>query len=117
MTETDGPDRATTDDSGGLTGSAGPTGSAGSSGSAGSAEELERAERTVMTELDPGARAMVVAGLVLVLLVTFALPHAGSASVFDVRSGIDSAVAESIDQYFEQAPPQRHASSPSGAGR
>ena len=29
------------------------------------AEELGRTERAVMTELDPGARAMVVAGLVL----------------------------------------------------
>lgn len=75
MTETDGPDRVVPSRS---------------------AEELGRTERAVMTELDPGARAMVVAGLVLVLLVTFALPHTGSAAGFDVLSGSDAAVAESI---------------------
>lgn len=63
---------------------------------AASADDLERAERVVMTELDPGARAMVVAGLVLVLLATFALPHTGSANGFDVLSGSDAATAESI---------------------
>ncbi|MDV8020918.1 hypothetical protein [Rhodococcus sp. IEGM 1330] len=75
MTDTDGPDRVVPSRS---------------------AEELGRTERAVMTELDPGARALVVAGLVLVLLVTFALPHTGSASGFDVLTGSDAAVAESI---------------------
>nr|WP_314144023.1 hypothetical protein [uncultured Rhodococcus sp.] len=75
MTDTDGPDRVVPSRS---------------------AEELGRTERAVMTELDPGARAMVVAGLVLVLLVTFALPHTGAASGFDVLTGSDAAVAESI---------------------
>ena len=45
MTDTDGPDRVVPSRT---------------------AEELGRTERAVMTELDPGARAMVVAGLVLV---------------------------------------------------
>ncbi|MBY4205368.1 hypothetical protein HQO44_02730 [Rhodococcus fascians] len=75
MTDTDGPDRVVPSRT---------------------AEELGRTERAVMTELDPGARAMVVAGLVLVLLVTFALPHTGSATGFDVLTGSEAAAAESI---------------------
>lgn len=61
-----------------------------------SAADLETAERTAMSEIDPGVRALVVAGLVLVILATFALPHTGSATGFDVLTGSDAAVAESI---------------------
>ncbi len=45
---------------------------------------LEAAERNAAKEIDPGARAMVVAIAVLVLLGSFALPHAGSANGWEV---------------------------------
>ncbi|SNS26044.1 Rv2732c family membrane protein [Rhodococcoides kyotonense] len=58
--------------------------------------DYDTAERRIDAEIDPGARAMVVAVLVLVLLGTLALPHAGGATGFDVLSGSSSAVDESI---------------------
>lgn len=49
--------------------------------------EIESAERRVAREIDPGPRAMVVAILVFVLLVTFVLPHTGDARGVDVLAG------------------------------
>lgn len=47
-------------------------------------KDLRKAERTVAGEIDPGARAMVVAVCVLVAMVSLLLPHAGDASGLDV---------------------------------
>lgn len=47
-------------------------------------EDLEAVERKIAGEIDPGVRAMVVAGSVFVLLLSLVLPHAGSARGFDV---------------------------------
>jgi hypothetical protein len=46
--------------------------------------ELEAAERRVAREIEPGARALVVAILVFVLLGSFILPHTGSVRGWDV---------------------------------
>jgi len=47
-------------------------------------DEIESAERRVAREIDPGPRALVVAILVFVLLLTFVLPHTGPARGIDV---------------------------------
>jgi hypothetical protein len=49
--------------------------------------DIDAAERRVAGEIDPGARALVVAILVFVLLLTFALPHTGGARGFDALIG------------------------------
>jgi hypothetical protein len=54
--------------------------------------DLEAAERRVAGEIDPGPRALVVAILVFVLLVSFILPHAGSARGIDVLIGNSTAI-------------------------
>ncbi|MBI3216647.1 MAG: hypothetical protein HYZ38_22765 [Mycobacterium sp.] len=54
--------------------------------------EIEAAERRVAREIDPGLRAMVVAVLVFILLVSFMLPHTGDARGFDVLLGDDTAI-------------------------
>lgn len=54
--------------------------------------DLEAAERRVAGEIEPGARAVVVAVLVFVLLVSFILPHAGPARGVDVLMGDDTAI-------------------------
>jgi len=46
--------------------------------------EIEAAERRVAREIDPGARALVVAILVFVLLGSFILPHTGQVRGWDV---------------------------------
>ncbi|AXN43934.1 hypothetical protein DSM43518_04488 [Mycobacterium marinum] len=46
--------------------------------------EIEAAERRVAREIDPGARALVVAILVFVLLGSFILPHTGNVRGWDV---------------------------------
>lgn len=46
--------------------------------------EIEAAERRVAREIDPGARALVVAILVFVLLGSFILPHTGTVRGWDV---------------------------------
>lgn len=51
--------------------------------------DLEAAERKVAREIDPGARALVVAILVMVLAGSLALSHAGAARGFDVLTGGD----------------------------
>lgn len=59
-------------------------------------KDIDAAERKVAGEIDPGMRAVVVAVGVLVLLLSFMLPHTGSANGWDVLAGSDTAVAESI---------------------
>ncbi|MVU76909.1 hypothetical protein GPX89_06580 [Nocardia sp. ET3-3] len=46
--------------------------------------DLEAVERKIAGEIDPGMRAMVVAGSVFVLLLSLVLPHAGKTRGFDV---------------------------------
>ena len=58
--------------------------------------ELEAAEKRVAGEIDPGARALVVAILVFVLLVSFILPHTGGARGVDVLMGDDKAISVGI---------------------
>lgn len=58
--------------------------------------DLEAAERRVAGEIDPGARALVVAILVFVLLVTFILPHTGGARGVDVLMGDDTAISVGV---------------------
>ena len=58
--------------------------------------ELEAAERKVAGEIDPGARGVVVAVLVFILLLTFVLPHTGGARGVDVLMGDDKAVSVGI---------------------
>jgi hypothetical protein len=58
--------------------------------------DLEAAERRVAREIDPGPRALVIAIAVFVLLVTFILPHTGSARGWDVLAGNDAAISVGI---------------------
>ncbi len=55
--------------------------------------DLEAAERRVAGEIDPGARAVVVAVLVFVLLLSFVLPHTGGARGIDVLMYDEKAVS------------------------
>lgn len=59
-------------------------------------DDLEAAERKVAGEIDPGARALVVAVCVFVLLLTFVLPHTGSSRGLDVLIGSDVAHADGL---------------------
>ncbi|MFI1459659.1 Rv2732c family membrane protein [Nocardia carnea] len=59
-------------------------------------EDLDAVERRIAGEIDPGVRAMVVAGAVFVLLVSLVLPHAGGARGFDVLLGSEVASVEHI---------------------
>lgn len=59
-------------------------------------EDLDAVERRIAGEIDPGVRAMVVAGAVFALLVSLVLPHAGGARGFDVLLGSEVATAEHI---------------------
>ncbi|TSD96066.1 hypothetical protein FOS14_17040 [Skermania sp. ID1734] len=58
--------------------------------------DLDAVEKKVAGEIDPGFRAVVVAILVFVILVSFTLPHTGSARGFDVLAGDKTALGESI---------------------
>ncbi|MGY4709854.1 Rv2732c family membrane protein [Mycolicibacterium sp. CBM1] len=58
--------------------------------------EIEAAERKVAGEIQPGARAMVVAILVFILLVSLILPHTGGARGVDVLMGDDKALSVGI---------------------
>ena len=58
--------------------------------------DIDAVERRMAREIDPGTRALVVAILVFVILVTFVLPHTGSAKGIDVLIGSDVAVREAI---------------------
>ncbi len=59
-------------------------------------DELDAVERRIAGEIDPGVRAMVVAGAVFLLLFSLVLSHAGGARGFDVLLGTDAARAEHI---------------------
>jgi hypothetical protein len=58
--------------------------------------DIEAAERRVAGEIDPGARALVIAICVFVLMLTFALPHTGDARGWDVLVGDDAAIRNGI---------------------
>ena len=58
--------------------------------------DIEAAERRVAREIDPGARALVIAICVFVLLLTFVLPHTGGAKGWDVLVGDDAAISNGI---------------------
>lgn len=78
------------------------TGAPGESGSSDGRDfdafraDIEAAERRVAREIDPGPRALVVAILVFVLLVSFVLPHTGDAKGIDVLLGNDTALGVGI---------------------
>jgi len=59
-------------------------------------KEIEAAERRVAGEIEPGARALVVAVLVFIVLASFALPHTGDARGFDALVGGHRAVEAAI---------------------
>ena len=50
-------------------------------------EDIDAAEQRVAREIEPGARALVVAVLVFIVLLSFVLPHAGHARGFDALIG------------------------------
>ena len=50
-------------------------------------KDIDAVERHVANEIEPGARALVVAILVFVLLASFALPHSGGAKGWDALVG------------------------------
>jgi hypothetical protein len=58
--------------------------------------EIEAAERRVAREIDPGARALVVAILVFVLLASFILPHTGQVRGWDVLFSTHGAGAAAV---------------------
>lgn len=58
--------------------------------------DIEAAERRVAREIDPGARALVIAIAVFVLLLSFVLPHTGDAKGWDVLVGNDVAIRNGI---------------------
>ena len=58
--------------------------------------DLEAAERRVAREIEPGTRALAIAIIVFVLLVTFVLPHTGGARGLDVLIGSDAAISNGI---------------------
>ena len=58
--------------------------------------DIEAAERRVAREIDPGARALVIAIAVFVLLVTFVLPHTGDAKGWDVLVGDKTAIRNGV---------------------
>ncbi|WP_197381104.1 Rv2732c family membrane protein [Mycolicibacterium mengxianglii] len=58
--------------------------------------EIEAAERRVGREIEPGARALVVAILVFILLGSFFLPHSGGARGVDVLLNTDAALGAGI---------------------
>jgi hypothetical protein len=58
--------------------------------------DLDAVERKMAREFDPGARALVVAILVFVLLLSFVLPHTGASKGFDVLVGDDIAIRDGV---------------------
>ena len=59
-------------------------------------KDFEAAEKKVAGEIDPGMRAVVVAVCVLVLLLSFTLPHTGSVNGWDVLVGDQDAIDEYV---------------------
>lgn len=60
------------------------------------AKDMRKAEKKVAGEIDPGARALVVAVAILVAMVSLLLPHSGSASGLDVLAFHEDSDAEMI---------------------
>lgn len=58
--------------------------------------DIEDAERRVAREIDPGARAMVIAIAVFVLLLSFVLPHTGGAKGWDALVGSEAAAQAGV---------------------
>jgi len=58
--------------------------------------DIDDVERRVAGEIDPGSRALVVAILVFVILLSFVLPHTGGAKGIDVLTGDDAAIQAAI---------------------
>lgn len=58
--------------------------------------DIEAAEKRVAREIDPGPRALVIAILVFVLLVTLLLPHTGTARGLDVLTGSQAAADNGV---------------------
>lgn len=58
--------------------------------------DIEAVERRVASEIDPGARALVVAILVFVVLVSFLLPHTGTSRGIDVLIANETAIADGL---------------------
>jgi signal transduction histidine kinase len=58
--------------------------------------DLRKAERKVAGEIDPGARAVVVAVAVLVVILSFVLPHTGSVNGIDVVTFSADAASEKV---------------------
>jgi hypothetical protein len=58
--------------------------------------DIEAAERRVAREIDPGARALVIAIGVFVLLLSFVLPHTGAARGLDVLVGGEAAIRDGV---------------------
>ncbi|WP_421840756.1 hypothetical protein [Mycobacterium sp.] len=58
--------------------------------------EIEAAERRIAREIEPGARALVVAILVFVLLGSFVLPHTGNVQGWDVLFSSHGAGAAAV---------------------
>jgi hypothetical protein len=58
--------------------------------------DIEAAERRVAREIDPGARALVIAIAVFVLLLSFVLPHTGGAKGWDVLAGNEAAIRDGV---------------------
>lgn len=63
-------------------------------------DEIDAAERKIAGEFDPGPRALIVAILVFVLLLTFILPQTGGASGWDVLVAGDAADREGVSLPF-----------------
>ena len=58
--------------------------------------DLDDVEQRIAREIDPGARAMVLAVLVFALLASFVLPHTGATRGFDVLVGSETALQSGI---------------------
>jgi hypothetical protein len=58
--------------------------------------DIEDVERRMAREFEPGSRALVVAVLVFVVLLSLVLPHTGGAKGFDVLVGAEAAVGEGV---------------------
>jgi hypothetical protein len=57
-------------------------------GLAGLRAEIDAVERATLRRVDPGGRAVVISGAIMVLLLAITLPWVGDASGWDVLSGI-----------------------------
>ena len=58
--------------------------------------DIDAAERRIAREIDPGARALVVAVLVFVLLASFMLPHTGHVRGWDVLFSTHGSAAAAV---------------------